>query len=141
MFSCEFCELFKNIFFQRTPPVAPLQFYTFLIHTIHIRDQFPVNIFDLDVLLLKATVIIYLSNIAKQMDKPYSSRQNSQFRMYQRKQDFASFNLLDFLTLNYLLLTYQCVLVPLKKPSINQSELLLKSVSQLVCLTVLIYIV
>lgn len=109
--------------------------------TIHIRDQFPVNIFDLDVLLLKATVIIYLSNIAKQMDKPYSSRQNSQFRMYQRKQDFASFNLLDFLTLNYLLLTYQCVLVPLKKPSINQSELLLKSVSQLVCLTVLIYIV
>ena len=76
--------------------------------------------FDLDVLLLKATVKIYLSNRAKQMDKPYSSRQNSQFKMHQRKYDFVSFNLLDFLSLNYLLLTYECVSVPLKKPSINQ---------------------
>ena len=23
MFSCEFCEIFKNTFFYRTPPVAP----------------------------------------------------------------------------------------------------------------------
>ena len=84
------------------------------------HDQFPVNMFDLDVLLLKATVKIYLSKRAKQMDKPYSSRQNSQFKMYQIEQDFVCFDLLDFLSLNYLLLTYECVLIPLNKPSINQ---------------------
>ena len=26
-FSCEFCEIFKNIFFYRTPPVAPSEHF------------------------------------------------------------------------------------------------------------------
>ena len=28
VFSCEFCEIFKNTFFYRTPPVAPSEMWS-----------------------------------------------------------------------------------------------------------------
>ena len=38
MFSCEFCEIFKNTFFYRTHQVAA-SFIPFLLNTSHFLDQ------------------------------------------------------------------------------------------------------
>ena len=40
VFSCEFCETFKNTFFHRTSPITPVNYFNFILNVFELNLSF-----------------------------------------------------------------------------------------------------